>query len=40
MDNKAVALEWQRYATQDLASAEFLLTMKPEPLEIICYHYQ
>lgn len=40
MDNKAVALEWQRYATQDLASAEFLLTMKPQPLEIICYHCQ
>jgi HEPN domain-containing protein len=40
MDNKTVALEWQRYAAQDLASAEFLLAMKPQPLEIICYHCQ
>lgn len=40
MDNKTVALEWQRYAAQDLSSAEFLLTMKPQPLEIICYHCQ
>lgn len=40
MDNKVVALEWQRYAAQDLASAEFLLTMKPKPIEIICYHCQ
>lgn len=40
MDNKTVALEWQRYAAQDLASAEYLLNMKPQPLEIICYHCQ
>ena len=40
MVNKSVALEWQRYASQDLASAEFLLIMKPQPLEVICYHCQ
>ena len=40
MDNRTVALEWQRYAAQDLSSADFLLSMKPQPLEIICYHCQ
>jgi len=40
MNNKTVALEWQRYALQDLASAEYLLAMRPQPLEIICYHCQ
>ena len=28
------------FATNDLKSAEFLLNMKPLPLEIICYHCQ
>ena len=35
-----MAIEWQRYAIQDLDSAEYLLTMKPKPMEIICYHCQ
>ncbi len=40
MNNSTVAREWQRYAEQDLASAEYLLAMKPKPLEIVCYHCQ
>ena len=34
------ALEWFNYAITDLSSAEFLLSMHPLPLEIICYHCQ
>ena len=30
--------EWFRYAREDLRSAEFLLGMHPQPIEIICYH--
>jgi len=40
MNNNTIAMEWQRYAAQDLASAEYLLMMKPKPLEVICYHCQ
>ncbi len=32
--------EWLRFADTDLATAEFLQKMRPQPLEIICYHCQ
>ena len=32
--------EWFRFADTDLATAEYLLGMRPQPLEIICYHCQ
>ena len=32
--------EWFEFADMDLASAEFLCGMRPQPLEIICYHCQ
>ncbi|MCL2046991.1 MAG: HEPN domain-containing protein [Oscillospiraceae bacterium] len=32
--------EWLNYAKMDLMTAEHLLTMRPLPLEIICYHCQ
>jgi len=32
--------EWFQLADLDLASAEYLLGMRPQPLEIICYHCQ
>jgi len=32
--------EWVEVASQDLASAKYLVSMKPVPLEIICYHCQ
>jgi len=37
MDNRTRAQEWQRLGEMDLSSAEHLLTMKPVPVEIICY---
>ena len=37
MDNHICSQEWQRLGAQDLSSAEHLLTMKPIPVEIICY---
>jgi len=37
MDNHTRAQEWQRLGEMDLSSAEHLLTMKPMPVEIICY---
>lgn len=37
MDNSIRAQEWQRLGEMDLSSARHLLTMKPFPLEIICY---
>lgn len=40
MNNKDIAKEWFMFANNDLNSAEFLLNMKPLPLEIICYHCQ
>lgn len=40
MDNKNIALEWFKFAEEDLSSAEFLLNKRPVPLEIICYHCQ
>lgn len=30
--------EWLEFAKMDLESAEFLLAMRPVPVEIICYH--
>ena len=32
--------EWFKFAGMDLASAEYLLGMQPQPYEIICYHCQ
>ena len=29
--------DWFRFANQDLASAEHLLSLHPQPLEVICY---
>ena len=40
MDNEAVAKEWYKFADMDLAAAEYLKTMVPTPIEIICYHCQ
>ncbi|WP_350342992.1 HEPN domain-containing protein [Proteinivorax tanatarense] len=40
MDSLASAKEWQRLAEMDLKSAEYLLKMRPLPIEIICYHCQ
>ncbi|MDR1894174.1 MAG: HEPN domain-containing protein [Spirochaetales bacterium] len=34
------AAEWLSVADMDLQSAEFLLQMRPIPIEIICYHCQ
>jgi len=34
------AAEWFKYADTDFATAEFLLSMHPCPMEIICYHCQ
>lgn len=30
--------EWLNYAVRDLEAARFLQAMKPQPVEIICYH--
>lgn len=38
MDNLEQVVEWQRLAEMDLASAKHLLTMRPVPIEVICYH--
>ena len=32
--------EWFKYADMDLKTSEHLLSMRPKPLEIICYHCQ
>jgi HEPN domain-containing protein len=40
MDHKQIAQEWFHYANADLEAAKFLQTMRPMPLEIICYHCQ
>ena len=40
MDTDEYALEWFRFADVDLSAAEHLITMLPQPLEIICYHCQ
>jgi len=38
-DNKIVS-EWIDYTQRDLESAKHLLSMRPIPLEIVCYHCQ
>jgi HEPN domain-containing protein len=40
MDNLSQAQEWCRFAAMDLNSAEYLLNMRPIPVEIVCYHCQ
>lgn len=41
MDNKAPAQEWIQFSKMDLATASHLYdTMRPAPLEIICFHCQ
>ncbi|MBN2657560.1 MAG: HEPN domain-containing protein [Spirochaetales bacterium] len=40
MNNNELAKEWLGYSKIDLKSAEFLTQMRPEPLEIICFHCQ
>ncbi|MDR3181546.1 MAG: HEPN domain-containing protein [Planctomycetaceae bacterium] len=40
MTDAEAALEWQRFAEMDLNSAEFLLKMRPIPIEVICFHCQ
>ena len=32
--------EWLHFAEMDIRSANFLLAMRPVPIEIICYHCQ
>ena len=32
------AAEWFHYANTDLTAAEYLQNMRPQPLNIICYH--
>jgi hypothetical protein len=32
------AQEWWDYAKMDLDSAEYLVSMRPVPTEIICFH--
>ncbi|MEI8096472.1 MAG: HEPN domain-containing protein [Spirochaetales bacterium] len=32
--------EWLALAHQDLSSAQFLLGMRPSPVEVICFHCQ
>ncbi|MFP3041050.1 HEPN domain-containing protein [Treponema primitia] len=40
MDEKEYALEWFRFAKMDLNSANYLLNMRPIPIEVICFHCQ
>lgn len=40
MEAKDIAQEWFHIAETDLSSAQFLQTMQPQPIEIICYHCQ
>jgi HEPN domain-containing protein len=40
MQNNEFVLEWFSRADSDLFSAQFLLNMRPIPVEIICYHCQ
>lgn len=40
MSNEEVAQEWFKVAQMDLSSAEYLRSMKPLPLEVICFHCQ
>lgn len=38
MGSQSLSREWLDFAHMDLSSAEFLLGMRPVPVEIICYH--
>jgi len=40
MNKNQLVKEWLEYSIKDLESAKFLTQMKPEPLEIICFHCQ
>lgn len=40
MDHKTVAEEWFQFANSDFEAAKYLQSMRPVPLEIICYHCQ
>ena len=40
MKKKDLINEWIEYAQRDFQSAEYLTSMLPEPLEIICFHCQ
>lgn len=40
MKKEDLIQEWIQYAQRDLQSAQFLTSMRPEPLEIICFHCQ
>lgn len=40
MNKDKLVDEWIDHAQSDLNSARFLVNMKPEPIEIICYHCQ
>lgn len=35
---EALSREWLDIASMDLSSAEYLMNMRPVPIEIICYH--
>ena len=38
MNRKSLSSEWLDMAEMDLNAAEYLLGMRPIPIEIICYH--
>lgn len=38
MSEKSLSSEWLEMAEMDLGAAEYLLGMRPVPVEIICYH--
>lgn len=38
MNGKSLSSEWLDMAEMDLNAAEYLLGMRPIPIEIICYH--
>lgn len=40
MKKEDLVEEWMDYARRDILSAVYLTSMKPEPLEIICFHCQ
>ncbi len=40
MNNRDIAQEWLTIAEVDLSSAEYLGSMRPIPVEVICYHCQ
>ena len=38
MNEKGWSSEWLEFAEMDLSAAEYLLSMRPLPIEIICFH--